>query len=274
MFQFEILGVCVRSASFDESLITGITKALSLPALAVSDISIIGDSIGKCAEDGGIRRHFLRNVCSLSAGDTLNVLVAIEARVEDYVLLNALHERTSIIEDNLPVGAEVNSIEVNEPSPVPSNSPSLSPSSMQGRPFEITTTFEGFDLKTNNWCLTVETKSFGSNLHMRPCQSYDSLEENLQLFSTDEYGQVKLAGPEDGFCLSFYSIALMLAPCATTVNADKHFTVNNAAGYISQTKFGQSYRIGFNPHRRYERVSLYKVGSFNRNLDKWRIVYE
>ena len=73
---------------------------------------------------------------------------------------------------------------------------------MQGRPFEITTTFEGFDLKTNNWCLTVETKSFGSNLHMRPCQSYDSLEENLQLFSTDEYGQVKLAGPEDGFCLS------------------------------------------------------------------------
>jgi hypothetical protein len=274
MFQFGILGVCVRSASFDESFITGITKALSLPALAVSDISIIGDSIGKCAEDGGIRRRFLRDVRSLSAGDTLNIIVAIEAKVEDSVLLNALHERTSIIEDNLPVGAEVNSIEVNEPSPVPSNSPSFAPSSMQGRPFEITTIYEGFDVKPKNWCLTAETKSFGSNLHMRPCQSYDSLSENLQLFSMDEYGQVKLAGPEDGFCLSFYSMFLRLASCSTSVSADKHFIVNNAAGYISQTKNGETYRIGFDPDKKYQSVRLYRVGSFNRNLDKWRIVYE
>jgi hypothetical protein len=275
MFHFGILGVCVRSASFDESFITGITNALSLSALAVSDIAIIGDSIGKCAEDGVVRRRFLRGVRSLGAGDTLSVIVAIEAKVEDSVLLNALLERTSIIEANLPVGAEVNSIEANEPSPVPSNSPSFAPSSMQGRPFEITTIFEGFDDKiSKNWCLTAETKSFGSNLHMRPCISYDSLSENLQLFSMDEYGQMKLAGPEDGYCLSFYSMFLTLASCESSVSPDKQFSVNNSAGYISQTKNGETYRIGFDGDKKFQNVRLYRIGSMNRSLDKWRIVYE
>jgi len=272
MFHFRILGACETSASFDESFITGITNALSLPALTVSDIAIIGDSIGKCAKDGGIRRRFLRDVRSLGTGDSLNITVAIEAKVEGPVLLNTLTERTSIIETNLPVGVEVNSIESYEPSPLPSNNPSFAPSSMQGRPFQIISIFEEFD--SRNWCLTAETKSFESKLHMRPCKSYDSLSENLQLFSIDEYGQVKLAGPKEGFCLSFFSKLLLLASCENSFSADKQFSVNNPAGYVSQTKNGEMYQAGFDVTRRLSSIRRYKKGSLNRSLDKWRIVYE
>lgn len=153
-----------------------------------------------------------------------------------------------------------------------SNIPSSSPSSEYDQVFQIKSTYSEFD-SSKEWCLTAEWKGIGSKLHVRPCLSYPSLSENLQLFATDEYGQLKLAGPPDGYCVTATSRLVKLENCETTVVANKQFTVDASGGKLSQTKRGQTYYLGFANDKMLSRIRLFKEGFFNDSFDKWSVVY-
>ena len=158
-----------------------------------------------------------------------------------------------------------------------SNQPSLSkipsspPSSKDDRVFQIKSTYSGFD-SSKQWCLTAANKEIGSKLHVRPCVSYASLSDNLQLFASDEFGQLKLAGPQYGYCVASISRLIQLEDCAITIVENienKQFTVDFLGGKLSHTKSDQIYYLGFENGKRFSRIRLFKKGSFNESLDKW-----
>jgi len=147
----------------------------------------------------------------------------------------------------------------------------LSPSSQYDRVFQIKTTFNEFD-SSREWCLTAEFKEISSKLYVRPCKSYADIKDNLQLFASDEYGQLKLAGPSEGFCVASTSRLVEFDNCESNVNERKQITVGTD-GRLTQYKGGQTYLFGFDPDKRFSRLRLYKLGSFNESLDKWSVVY-
>jgi hypothetical protein len=161
------------------------------------------------------------------------------------------------------------------PSNLPSlsNSPSASPSSEFDRVFQITTTFDGFD--DREWCLTAASKSVGpgSKLYVRPCVYYDTFSENLQLFTTDQFGELLLAGPGDGFCVKSQSRLIRLDNCVSTDVPESIKFSLSGDGYLAQLKFGNTFYIGFDTDKRFSRVRLYKQGAFNQSVDKWKLVY-
>jgi len=169
----------------------------------------------------------------------------------------------------------------NKPSQVPSSSES--PSSGYDRVFQIKSLYSEFD-SSKQWCLTAEMKNYESKLRVRPCESYTSLSNNLQLFTTDVFGQLKLAGSQDGFCLASASRTIQLEGCDTVIIENKQFALDTllentqsaadtAGDKLSQTKNGQIYYVGFESDKRFSRIRLYKKGSFNKSLDKWSVVY-
>ena len=158
-------------------------------------------------------------------------------------------------------------------SPSVSANPSLSnqPSSKYDRVFQIKSTYSGFD-SSKQWCLTAAIKDIGSKLHVRPCVSYASFSDNLQLFASDEFGQLKLAGPQNSYCVASTSRLIQLEDCAINIVENienKQFTVDFLGGKLSHTKFGKIFNLGFPNGKRFSRMRLFKEGTFNESLDKW-----
>ena len=171
------------------------------------------------------------------------------------------------------------------PSINPSNSsaPSQNPSSHLDKEFEIRSAFNKFD-PARKWCLTAETKTFGSvsKIHVRPCgQSYETRSENLQLWKMDEFGQIKLAGPTaEFFCIKSMSRTLTLASCSSSSVEEVLSSVEEALTFqltgteIKQTRNNSIFLVGFDTLRKFSRLRLFKEASLNESLDKWRVRYE
>ncbi|GFH55187.1 hypothetical protein CTEN210_11663 [Chaetoceros tenuissimus] len=91
-----------------------------------------------------------------------------------------------------------------QPSALPSVSlvPSTLPSATADKEFQLISTFGPFGEDTEKkWCLTA---SETSKLHVRPCRTYESRSEDLQLWKFTEAGGLKLAGKAIGeFCVKF-----------------------------------------------------------------------
>lgn len=162
------------------------------------------------------------------------------------------------------------------PSLAPSMSmvPSSIPSAEVDKEFRIISTFGKFGEDTaKDWCLTAFEKRQGSKLHVRPCRSYASRNENLQLWKFTSNRKLTLAGMSEGeYCLKVTFRQLTLAGCGdnsdvTLINYDY------TNGSITHTKNTKTWRVGFDPESRFERVRLYRDGTLNDALDKWIIQY-
>ena len=159
--------------------------------------------------------------------------------------------------------------------PSTSNAPSSNPSSHLDREFTIRSVFTLFD-QSRNWCLTAMEKGMNSKIKVRPCVAYDETGRsgNLQLWKRNEHGQLLLAGPTmNEWCLKSLSKAVFLDNCSSgsTVPEDERFdVVNNRVVQVKNTK---TWYVGFDPSRRFSSQYLYKSGSLNDSIDKYRITY-
>ena len=159
-----------------------------------------------------------------------------------------------------------------QPSALPSVSlvPSNLPSAVVDKEFQLISTFGQFGEDTEKkWCLTA---SETSKLHVRPCRTYESRSENLQLWKFTESGGLKLAGKTGEFCVksTFRQIELG-STCDNEDVAMTNFSFED--GSIIQRKHSKVWKLGFDPESRFERVRLYRDGTLNDALDKWDIRY-
>jgi len=119
-------------------------------------------------------------------------------------------------------------------------------------------------------------KGMNSKIKVRPCVAYDETGRsgNLQLWKRNEHGQLLLAGPTmNEWCLKSLSKAVFLDNCSSgsTVPEDERFdVVNNRVVQVKNTK---TWYVGFDPSRRFSSQYLYKSGSLNDSIDKYRITY-
>ena len=156
-----------------------------------------------------------------------------------------------------------------QPSDVPSVSiaPSASPSAVVDKEFQLISTYGKFGEDSKDWCLTAFDDA---KLHVRPCGSYDS---DSQLWKFTSTGKLTLADRAEGeFCVRTTFRQLSLDTCGDSNDV----SVMNFAykdGSITHTKNDKTWKVGFDPEKRFERVRLYRDGTLNEVLDKWDIRY-
>jgi hypothetical protein len=256
----------------------------SLTYVIVADIKLEGDSLVETIGDALVGQ-------TLASGVSANGVEVVEPSdaPSDVPSLSmnpsaAPSDLPSVSSSSSP--SDVPSLSMNpsaapsdRPSKLPSNQPSLSsspsssPSSQFDLVFQIKSTFSGF--ASTEWCLTVENKNLFSKLHVRPCKFYSNVRDNLQLFATDVYGQLKLKGPNDQYCVASTSRLVQTQGCeglSGVVDESLQISVLRD-GKLGQFKAGQQFFLGFDPEKRFSRIRLYKAGTFNTSLDKWNIVY-
>ena len=117
---------------------------------------------------------------------------------------------------------------------------------------------------------------------MRPCKSYSG-DINLQKWKRDVYGQLLLADPSDnpGYCIKSTGRKLYLNSCqdgeGVATDSYMQFMLDTdedaGEGTIAQVKNNISFYVGFDPSRRFSRLRLYKKGTINNSLNKWKVVY-
>ncbi|GFH56563.1 hypothetical protein CTEN210_13039 [Chaetoceros tenuissimus] len=153
-----------------------------------------------------------------------------------------------------------------QPSNVPSVSvvPSSTPSAVVDKEFQLISKFEKFG-QDKDWCLTAFDDM---KLHVRPCGSYDS-----QLWKFTSTNKLTLADRAEGeFCVRTTFRQLSLDTCGDSNDVS---VINFAYkdGSILHTKNEKTWKVGFDPEKRFERVRLYRDGTLNEVLDKWDIRY-
>ena len=83
-----------------------------------------------------------------------------------------------------------------------------------------------------------------------------------------------LAGPtQNPWCLRSMSRTVFLDNCSAETDPADEFTFDVSDNKIVQQKNGKTFYVGFDPDRKFSKQKLYKMGTFNESLDKWRITY-
>jgi len=159
------------------------------------------------------------------------------------------------------------------PSDVPSFVPSLNPSKAIDREFEIRTTYDKFDFEANQeWCVTAKTLSLESTIVMRKCNSENHLK---QVWKRTEGGQIKLSRPSANFCLKKYlGLGIRLGTCAPDNAVDPAFMFDlDDTGHDFKVT-DKDLHVGFDVHRMFSKLRLYKSGSLNPMLSTWETHYD
>jgi hypothetical protein len=163
--------------------------------------------------------------------------------------------------------------------PTHSIAPSSKPSALYDQVFQITTSYAEFDVDSD-WCLTasslVHGSTSGSKIYVRRCDPTNM----LQLWSIDEYSQLKLAAfPNNPSCITTESARrIFVGACENELNPSKTFTIlddeENANGqWIKQTKSAVDLYIGVDPERKFARTHLFRKEIINGSLNQWKVVY-
>ena len=130
-----------------------------------------------------------------------------------------------------------------------------------------------------DWCLTAQSKTYGlgtSKLFMRPCKSYPTEADNLQVWKQDRAGQIKLAGPVEGYCITSWNFGLGLdscgIECVDEIDSKKRFSLINRPGRIAHTKNNRHFVAGMlDPTMKYSRLMLFKLGVINSSTENWEV---
>ena len=163
------------------------------------------------------------------------------------------------------------------PSTNPTSSPSVSatPTSEYDRLFRITTRFEGFD-SNYRWCLSAREMSdiltYKRTFQVRLCEPFN----RNQLWSTDQYGQLKLAiYPRETLCMVSTSRFVELDTCdfGEIPHDRKRFNLDQIQGRIVQYKYDKVFLVGFDTDFDMENessaVRLFQEGLPNESLIAW-----
>ena len=163
------------------------------------------------------------------------------------------------------------------PSTNPTSSPSVSatPTSEYDRLFRITTRFEGFD-SNYRWCLSAREMSdiltYKRTFQVRLCEPFN----RNQLWSTDQYGQLKLAiYPRETLCMVSTSRFVELDTCdfGEIPHDRKRFNLDQIQGRIVQYKYDKVFLVGFDTDFDMENessaVRLFQEGLPNESLVAW-----
>jgi len=302
VFLIVLSGICLEA---DNDVISIIRQ--SLPASVANGANIELVEFTSSCTNNPVEGNEIR---ALSTGDSTEITAVVSAKLESNAIQASLE---ADLESNLPPASTVESIEIlvsDEPSfspsivpstnpsvstipstspslsaspslspsfepsvfPTTSNAPSQNPSNPLNKEFEIRSTFAKFD-NSRKWCLTANDNVIGSKIHVRRCRTYSEKKDNLQLWKRDELDQLRLAGPATGFCVKSVSRTLALDLCHSLTKYPE-FTFNVTDTQIIQEKNGKTFLIGFDTARKFSRQKLFKSGSINESLDKWKIRYE
>ena len=164
-----------------------------------------------------------------------------------------------------------------QPSMDPTSIPSVSatPTSEYDRLFRITTSFEGFD-SNYRWCLSAREMSdiltYKRTFQVRLCEPFN----RNQLWSTDQYGQLKLAiYPRETLCMVSTSRFVELDTCdfGEIPHDRKRFNLDQIQGRIVQYKYDKVFLVGFDTDLDMENessaVRLFQEGLPNESLIAW-----
>jgi hypothetical protein len=104
--------------------------------------------------------------------------------------------------------------------------------------FQIKSSYEYDSL-----CLSA---TFMGKIVVKPCiTSIDSPLRTHQIWTMDDFGQLKLAGMGDDICAASISRKLVTTTCPTTPDATMQFLIPDVEGPIKQKKNGKDFVVGF-----------------------------
>ena len=169
-------------------------------------------------------------------------------------------------------------------SPSSSFHPSLYPTPICGRDFQIRTKFymENYALRYNStsqtreveWCAGTEYVAIGSMIKNRPCN--ETTNADTQIWRRDEGGQIKLSRVNEDLCLKKTgSRALTLQTCdeVSNVSENRKFILSDEEHTITTVGRSNKLLVGFELDRKFSRLRLYEDGSLNGSLKTWETKY-
>jgi hypothetical protein len=168
----------------------------------------------------------------------------------------------------------------NKPSSYPtvSQGPSASPSAFSERTFMIMSTlnsFTAFDDVTRSWCLETSSRTGGSTLKVRPCNT----SSKNQFWHYDERKLVLATTPiPKNFCIKDEAKDLVLRSCDRVVNSF-YFgegVTDGEEGSIYVTRENSQLKkrfFGIDTFKIFSRIRLFREGSENSSAWKWKLSF-